>query len=785
MPGRPPRRHAVTIVARNYTGQARVLARSFQEHHPDVGFSTLVIDGEERDRDLQGVGDVLLPVDIGLDPRELELMQTIYDVMELATALKPATLRMLLRGGARSAAYIDPDIRFYDAIDDVFEAAEREGIALTPHTLDPMPRDGRRLDERDIMVSGIYNLGFVCIGARALAATSWWHERLRTDAVVDLANALFTDQRWMDWAPSLFGHVILKDRGLNAAYWNVHERPIHRVDGVWHAGPDRLRFYHFSGYDPTRGWMLSKHMGDRPRTLLSAHPELHELCTAYGDELREVGHLETRTQAYGLDELPDGLRLDPVLRRLVRSTWIDAIARGDEWGGVPMPFSDPTAFRAWLSEPEIGDGPVRLSRAAHATWSVRVDLQAAFPDVLGRDAEAFSSWCQHDPATAERLRDIAQGQTPVATVEESLRRFGWSVVAYAASELGVGEAGRRVSASMRATGLPTELIATSFGSASRRKHVPRATVRRDRGFENVITCVNADQVAMLSDRLQLERIEGKHIGYWFWELAEFPEDAPGLTAVDEIWTATTFTRDAIAAVTDLPVHVAPLAIPVPDEPTSFTRRVLGMPDDRFVLLASFDYLSVPERKNPTAVIDAYVDAFGPDDGAALIVKSINGALQPDAAERVRAHARGRKDVLFVDGYLSSAQMLGMLELADCYVSLHRAEGYGLNLADAMARRTPVIATAYSGNMDFQTDETALLVPYELREVGRGADPYSPTAVWADPDVAAASAAMRRLFDDRSLQTSIAQRAIDDIRANHGLERSAATIASLLLGEETT
>lgn len=781
MPPTPPRRAAVTIVARNYTGQARVLARSFDEHHPDIDFSTLVVDGVDADRGLEGVGTVLLPDDIGIEPHELELMKTIYDVMELATALKPATLGMLLRSGARSAAYIDPDIRFYDSIVDVFEAAERDGLALTPHTLEPMPRDGKRLDERDIMFSGIYNLGFVCIGARMLAATTWWHERLRTDAVVDLSNALFTDQRWMDWAPSLFPHVILKDRGLNVAYWNVHERPIHRVDGVWYAGPDPLRFYHFSGYDPTRPWMLSKHMGDRPRTLLSEHLELRELCASYGDELREVGHLETRKQSYRLDELPDGLRLDFNMRRVLRDEWIEAIAR-DEVDALPRPFSDPAGFRAWLATPLIGDGTVRFSRAAHAIWRSRIDLQRAFPDVMGQDAGAFASWCQHDPTASERLAAISPAAAHAEDAAES-RRFGWSVIAYAASELGVGEAGRRVFASVQASGLPTELIATSFGSTSRTKHVPRATMRKSRGFEHVITCVNADQIPHLSNRLQLDRIEGKHIGYWFWELSQFPADAPGLRSVDEIWTATTFTQEAISAVADVPVRVAPLPIPIPGEATSFTRRILGMPDDRFVFLASFDYLSVPERKNPTAVIDAFVDAFEPDDGAALIVKSINGHRSPDAAERIRAHAKGRADVLFVDGYLSSAQMLGMLELADCYVSLHRAEGYGLNLADAMARGTPVIATAYSGNLDFQTEDTAMLVPYTIREVGPDAAPYSPTAVWAEPDVAAASSAMRRLFDDAHLRTTIAERALVDLRANHGLERTSATIASLLLGEE--
>ena len=125
---------------------------------------------------------------------------------------------------------------------------------------------------------------------------------------------------------------------------------------------------------------------------------------------------------------------------------------------------------------------------------------------------------------------------------------------------------------------------------------------------------------------------------------------------------------------------------------------------------------------------------------------------------MRSIAEGRPDIVFLDGYVSSAAIKAMIELSDVYVSLHRSEGYGLNLADAMAHGTPVIATGYSGNMDFMTAQTAELIGYERVEVGRGADPYPATAVWADPDLDAAAAAMRRLHDDPAYAASLAARA---------------------------
>jgi glycosyltransferase involved in cell wall biosynthesis len=179
-------------------------------------------------------------------------------------------------------------------------------------------------------------------------------------------------------------------------------------------------------------------------------------------------------------------------------------------------------------------------------------------------------------------------------------------------------------------------------------------------------------------------------------------------------------------------------------------------------------------------IRAYMRAFGPDDGATLVVKSINSHHRILHAEHVRSVAEGRPDIVFLDGYVSSAAMKAMIELSDAYVSLHRAEGYGLNMADAMAHGTPVIATGYSGNMDFMTAQTAELIGFELIEVGRGAEPYDATAVWADPDLDAAAAAMRRLHDDPAHAGSLAARAGSHVRAHFSPEQISRMMAPLLV-----
>lgn len=749
-----------TIVARNYVAQARVLASSVAAHEPESPFITLVVDGIEEDRSLEGVGRVVLPGDLGVPRETVAQMQLIYDVMEYATALKPALLMSLLRDGVGTATYLDPDIRVYGGIGDIFAAAQTSGLALTPHTLEPLPRDGRMLDESVIMHAGIYNLGFVSTSPAAYRFLAWWHDRLRTDAVVDLGSALFTDQRWMDWAPSFLAPAILRDKGLNAAYWNLHERPIGRdADGAFTAGGVPLRFFHFSGYDPAVPHLLSKHQGTTPRHLLSEGSDLAALCASYGQELVDSGHVEMRRAPYRHATLPGGLRLTLPIRRLCR----DALT-GDRTVAPPPPdpWNDEPAFVEWLQRRSIGAEP-RISRFELSIWQRRPDLRAAFPDPVMSTVTEFRRWLDEGAEMAAYLAEAGlPPSAPALRGDTPARRHrlgGWSVLGYANAELGVGEAGRRLGTAIGCSGLPWEMVALREGPLSRQEHTFRGELRTEPGYDNVVLAVNADQTPRVASSLGPRARLGHRIGYWFWELEQFPEHLhPAFDHVDEVWVASEFNRAAIQPHTDKPVSVIPVpALPM-RTPPRFTRRQLGLPEDRVVFLVNFDYLSVLRRKNPLGAIEAYRRAFGPDDGAALLVKSINGHLRLDELELVRRAAADRPDIHVVDRYASAAQLRAMTALADVVVSLHRSEGYGLNLLDAMSAGTPVVATAYSGNMQFMDQDSALLVPWEETRVGDGAGPYPRSATWAEPDLDAAAALLRVPVDDPARTAQVVEAA---------------------------
>jgi glycosyltransferase involved in cell wall biosynthesis len=182
----------------------------------------------------------------------------------------------------------------------------------------------------------------------------------------------------------------------------------------------------------------------------------------------------------------------------------------------------------------------------------------------------------------------------------------------------------------------------------------------------------------------------------------------------------------------------------------------------FLFLFIFDYLSTLQRKNPIGLIEAFKRAFGPGEGPQLLLKTLNAPLRPLAEEEVLWAAHGRDDIHVVDCSLSGDEMRGLMAGCDCYASLHRAEGFGLTMAEAMALGKPVIATNYSGNVDFMRRENSFLVDYTMTRVGPECEIYPPDGEWAEPSVEHASELMRRVCNDSRGSAEKGARAREDI-----------------------
>jgi hypothetical protein len=179
------------------------------------------------------------------------------------------------------------------------------------------------------------------------------------------------------------------------------------------------------------------------------------------------------------------------------------------------------------------------------------------------------------------------------------------------------------------------------------------------------------------------------------------------------------------------------------------RRHLEVGPDELVYLVVFDFLGYVKRKNPLAAIAAFKQAFPTERDVRLVIKCANEHLDPAAFEAMRAMADGSR-VSIHHGYWSTREMLDLVAACDVYVSLHRSEGLGLSIAEAMAYARPVIATGWSGNTDFMTRDTSFPVRYELVELTEDLGAYRAGQVWAEPSVDDAARLMRLVYDDRAL-----------------------------------
>ena len=252
------------------------------------------------------------------------------------------------------------------------------------------------------------------------------------------------------------------------------------------------------------------------------------------------------------------------------------------------------------------------------------------------------------------------------------------------------------------------------------------------------------------------------IGYWYWELEEVPSDWVRHSSwLDELWAPTRFIGEALRKAMPMPVFDMLAGIRMPPVVVR-PRSAFGLPEDRFLFLFAFDMCSTFERKNPLAVVRAFRKAFRRSEPVALAIKVSRGSHDPDNF-RILSDLCEREGVHLIDRMLPHEELHALMNSCDAYVSLHRSEGYGLTLAEAMALGKPAIATGYSGNLDFMDAENSFLVGYERVTIAESIHVYSRGSTWAEPDIDGAAEAMRQVVDDPALARRIGERGRQHVR----------------------
>ena len=346
------------------------------------------------------------------------------------------------------------------------------------------------------------------------------------------------------------------------------------------------------------------------------------------------------------------------------------------------------------------------------------------------------------------------------------RSLGANVFGYLYAASGVGQHTRLLISSLRAAGLPFSAQAFTANNSPQTVEFPTSPFRPE--LPVTIVGVNADETPHFFSKTELPGDQYK-IGLWAWETEDFPESmARNAECLDEIWANSGFSAKAISRLVGKPVHAFPLPIEKPVRDGT-NRESFGI-DDRFCFLFCFDYDSIFERKNPTGVIEAFSAAFGPSSSEAqLVLKSLNSERHAEHRARVLEQIDGCSAIRLIEENLPLATQHALLDASDCYVSLHRSEGFGLTIGESMALGKPVIATAYSGNLDYMNHGVGELIGYRKVPIGQGAGPYHPESEWAEPDVHQAAEAMRRVVAEQGVALEMGRRAAQHVLSRHGIE----------------
>jgi len=371
---------------------------------------------------------------------------------------------------------------------------------------------------------------------------------------------------------------------------------------------------------------------------------------------------------------------------------------------------------------------------------------------------------------------------------------GVNVIADWQATTGLAEAARRSVGALIEAGIDVAAQEVKEAYAPRDpRRIPAWLEGLPKGrFHQIDICyLNVNELSLISDEeLHPRGSDGYVIGYWFWELPSVARAfVPAIDRVDEIWVGSRFTQEAFLGHTDKPVHVMPCVVTAPPSVPA-TRKDLGLPEGSCLFLFHFDAFSTFARKNPWAVINAFRRAFTPEERAArvrLVLKTINLSRCPPAAGERIVREMAQVDGILLDTDLSGAEMSSLIACSDVYVSLHRSEGFGLGIAEAMLAGRPAIATAYSGNLDFTTYQNSCLVGYRLTPVSTSEiqfNPgmeivYEPEQLWADADVGQAARWMRALYENPGLRERLGAAGAATIQTRYNSAVAGAAAAARL------
>jgi len=428
----------------------------------------------------------------------------------------------------------------------------------------------------------------------------------------------------------------------------------------------------------------------------------------------------------------------------------------------------------WFFSPASTFG---LNRLQSLVYHARPDVRQAFP--LPDALPGYIQWIREFVTIESSLLNALRSHSPDTLREPALAiapPFGVNVLGYAFGQLGIGEDARMAAKSLLSCGVPFKMLDFPPGNdIPQNERSMQAYVGTEAQYAVNMFCLSALEHGRFFAERGSKWLEGRiNIGYWPWELSKWPEEWQHLMAlVDEVWVSSPHTFQAVSAAASVPVRLMPMAVEL-DEVAPRSRADFDLPESACLFLFAFDLNSSAKRKNPKACVLAFLNAFPQSDNVdylgadkvGLVIK-VHPPKTPNRDwDELKQLQASDERIHLIEQTLSKPDLLALYQVCDCFVSLHRAEGFGRCLAEAMLLGRPLITTDYSGNLAFTSHENALLVKYQLIDLKSDDYPYGRGQQWADPSIEDAARQMRRVLQRQKQIRTLAARGQTKIVQSH-------------------
>ena len=544
---------------------------------------------------------------------------------------------------------------------------------------------------------------------------------------------------------------------------------------------------------------------------LSVDSNQKALILQYQNDIQEFNRKNNIENIYKFDFFNDGTKI----HKLLRVYYFKNFRLRDNCKNNPF------ANRNRFTDDTIVTGDeknVPINAMAASIWSFRGDLQQCFPNYKTKDRAGFVNWyitnveseynvsnvyaaaisenyndynnynynyCNPvnkytnvDRAKRKILKTFGYIKPKEAIVKKPLRineldnnyPRGINLSGFIRGDFGLGEATRILARTFEAGKIPFCIINyqpnTSHNFTNKEYEEKITNIFT---YNTNIMLINQDGTQDFFESISNEATDKRYnIGVWYWELPEFPEKwIKYFDYFDEIWTASTFTVESFKKVTQKPVYCLPCCVTVEFD-KGLDRKHFNLPENNFLFLMMYDYRSVSARKNPMAVVNAFLKSFESNTNANLLIK-MNKPSHWDIEDELLILIKSHKNIIIIDETMSRIEVNSLINCCDAFVSLHRSEGFGLGPAEAMYLGKPAILTNWSGNTEYMTKDNCCPVDCEIIEIEKTYGPYEKGFHWAEPDVDQASEYMKRLVEDKEYYKSVATKGEKYIKGNFSPE----------------